>query len=282
MKSKLFTVLTLPLMALVLASCAGNAKKELTPTEKKAKLYFNQGTRDLVAKDYTKALTNLLEAASLAPENSDVHNNLGMAYYFKKSNQRAITHIKKAIALNPKNTDAKLNLATIYMASDLTSQAETLYLQILEDLTYEGQHRTHYNLGLIELAKKNNIQAAKRFQMALQVSPEYCPAHFKLAEISYNAHKYAKAFDQYREAGMGTCYNNPEPLHGQIESLIKLGRYPEAISKLKDMQERFAMTKYESYARRTIMKVKAMQAKGEDNTQSFSRNIGGEIKAVGF
>lgn len=278
MFSKIFTTLAL----LLVFGCAGNAKKELSPAEKKAKLYYNQGTRDLVTKDYTKALTNLLEAASMDPDNSDIHNNLGMAYYFKKSSSRAMAHIKKAIQLDPKNTDAKLNLATIYMAEGSLSQAEGLYRQILEDLTYQGQQRTHYNLGVIELGRKNPLAASSQFNKALEIDPNYCPAHFKLAEISYKNGNYTKALDRYKDAGMGTCTNSPEPLHGQIETLVQLGRYPAALERLKEMQERFAMTKYETYARRTIMKVKALQAKGDEDSQSFTKNFNEEIKAVGF
>lgn len=291
MIGKIFANLAISAVILTAVACSSTAKKELTPAQKRAKLYYNQGTRDLVSQDYTKALTNLLEASSLDPENSDIHNNLGMAYYFKKSSSRAISHIKKAIDLNPKNTDAKLNLATIYMAQNSLSQAESLYRQILEDLTYEGQQRTHYNLGVINLARKQEKLAIKEFKTALEIDPNYCPAHFKMAEMAYEKMDYKKALRGYRDAGMGTCVKNPEPVHGQIESLIKLERYPAALEKLQDLQERFAMTKYESYARATIKKVKALQArkhaspalnKEEQKSQSYSKRIDGEIKAVDF
>ncbi len=108
----------------VLASCASQNKKELSSAQKKAKLYFSQGTRNLVAQDYTKALSNLMEAVALDPDNSEIHNNLGMAYFFKNSRQKAVAHIKRSIQLDHKNTDAKLNLATIYMNEGNLSQAE--------------------------------------------------------------------------------------------------------------------------------------------------------------
>ncbi len=103
-----------------------------------------------------------------------------------------------------------------------------------------------------------------------------------MAEISFEKRNYIGALKQYRDASMGTCYNDPKPLHGQIKSLIQLKRYPDALAALKDMQERFAMTKYEGYARRAIMKVKALQAKDDKTNQFYSKNLKGERKAVDF
>lgn len=277
----LFRILT-ALMLVMFVGCASNQKKELTPAQKRAKLYYNQGTRDLVAQDYTKALTNLMEAAALDPKSSEIQNNLGMAYYFKNSRSKAVAHIKRSLELNPKNTDAKLNLASIYMTANKLELAEEIYLNILQDLTYQGQHRTHYNLGLIQLKRGRKDLAINQFNESLKVFPEYCPASYKLGEISYQAKSYKRALKLFKDASIGTCYNDVQPLRGTINALIKLERYPEAILALKDMQERFAMTEHESYARRTLLKVKALQSKGDEKTQSYSKNFSGEINSVDF
>tara|TARA_Y100000780_G_scaffold230853_1_gene254129 strand:- start:111884 stop:112720 length:837 start_codon:yes stop_codon:yes gene_type:complete len=276
------SIFLLALGILFLSSCSSNPKNELSPTEKKAKLYYNQGTRDLVSEDYTSALKNLMEAVALDPDNSQIHNNLGMAYWFKKSEPRAIRHIKKAIELDQKNTDARLNLASIYLEKKSYAKAKALYEKILEDLTYEGQHRTHYNLGIIELAQGKNTQAYQKFKLALEIDPDYCPAHFKIAQMAYESRHYEKAYRSFKDASMGVCYNNPEPLLGQIKSLLKMKRYSEALLKLTDMQERFAMTKYESIARRTIMKVKALQSKQERSGQVYSQKMESPVKSLDF
>ncbi|MCO4754824.1 MAG: hypothetical protein KC478_10105 [Bacteriovoracaceae bacterium] len=275
-------LILLALSVFMLTSCSSNSKKELTPAEKKAKLYYNQGTRNLVAKDYTEALKNLMEAAALDSKNSQIHNNLGMAYWFKKSSKRAVWHIKKSIELDPKNTDAKLNLASIYLEKKSFSKAQDLYENILEDLTYEGQHRTHYNLGIIALAKGQANKAYAKFKLALDINPSYCPAHYKMGEMSFKNGHYLKAYESYREAGMGMCYSNPEPLLGQIDSLIKLGRYSEALVKLADMQERFAMSKYEVIARKTIRRVKALQAKEDRSDQVYSQQMEAPVRSLDF
>ncbi|MEX0799393.1 MAG: tetratricopeptide repeat protein [Bacteriovoracaceae bacterium] len=286
MKSKTFlNALSVSLFAAVLSvniACSSQSKKELSPAQKKAKLFYNHGTRNLISQDYTQALKNLKQAASLDPENSDIHNNLGMAYYFKKSEKKAELHIKKAVKLNPQNTDAKLNLASIHLKNNSLAEAERLYNNILEDLTYEGQHRTYYNLGVVALKRNNTARAIENFNKSLEVSAGYCPAHFKLGELAYKKGRYSAAFKSYKEAGMGTCYENPEPFLGQIESLIKMNRFSDALVKLEDMQERFAMTKYEALARRTMQKVKALQAKKEDNAQVYSKKLDSSIQSLDF
>lgn len=276
------TFFLLALGMIILSSCSSNPKRELSPAEKKAKLYYNQGTRDLVTKDYTAALKNLMEAASLDPENSQIHNNLGMAYWFKKSSSRAIWHIKRSLKLDPQNTDARLNLASIYLEKKSYPEAQSLYEEILEDLTYEGQHRTHYNLGIIDLAKGQNTQALSKFKLALDINPNYCPAHFKIAQMAYKSGHYEKAYQSYKDASLGVCYNNPEPLLGQINTLIKMRKYSEALVKLADMQERFAMTKYETFARRTILKVKTLQSKQERSGQVYSKRMNTPVKSLDF
>src|SRR5690606_15241113 len=87
------------------------------PNEKKADLYYGQGTTDLYAKNYTQALKNLLKADELTPNNSKIQNNLGMAYYFKEQEKLALFHLTRAAEIDPTNTDAKMNIATIYFNS---------------------------------------------------------------------------------------------------------------------------------------------------------------------
>jgi type IV pilus assembly protein PilF len=99
----------------IVTSCASDdVNRELTIDEKKAELYYDQGTSELIQKNYSQALNNLLKAKELRPLDSKVRTNLGMAYYFKEQVQLAVSELKEAIKLDTKNSDAKLNLATIY------------------------------------------------------------------------------------------------------------------------------------------------------------------------
>ena len=229
-------------------SCSSTPKGEKTPEEKKAEIYYNQGTQQMMDQEYTQALKNLLSAKNLSPNDDRINNNLGMAFYFKGAKNRAIKYIKKALELNPKNTDAKMNLATIYLQEKKYAQAEGMYLQVLDDLTYEGQYKTYYNLGLLNLKLNQETKAINYFKQSVNVSNSYCPSHFQLGDIYFKRKDYKKALNSYRDAGLGVCFEKPEPIYKQALSLIKLKRYESAKSKLEELVKRFAETKYERMA----------------------------------
>lgn len=283
-KEEIMTTKALLFSLLIFAfGCAGNSKNNLSPQEKKAKLYYNQGTRDLVAGNYTQALKNLLEAAKIDKDNSQIHNNLGMAYYFKKSQARAIQHIQRAIELDSTNSDAKLNLGSLYLEQNKLNEAQNIFEEILKDLTYEGQHRTYHNLGQVALKRNDLRMAIKRFTDAIQSYENYCPSHFQLGEIYYRSAQFEKAYESYKNAGIGTCVSNPEALWGQIDSLIQLKKFDEALAKLSDMQERFAMTEHERKAGAKKLYVKKLLARELHQEKNTYRASGkNEVESLDF
>lgn len=248
--------LSLALLFILIFTACASKQKVKTPTEKKAEIYYNEGTRNLVRKEYTKALKRLLKANELSPDDSRICNNLGMALYFKKSTSRAIKYIKKSIGLDQKNTDAKMNLATIYMEIGKTSLSKSLYLKVLDDLTYEGQHRTYYNLGILSLRERNSKEAKKYLKKSLEVDSAYCPANFQLGNIYYHQKQYNKAYDRFKDAALGVCYSNPEPQVLQAKTLLKLGKYSQASLKLEEIIERFPRTKYARLASKKLVSIR--------------------------
>jgi len=273
----LFMILVLGFMA---SACSTNSKN-VSKTEKRALIYYAQGTRNLVDKEYTKALKNLLEANSLKEGDTKIHTNLGMAYYFKKNVDLAVKHLKYAIELDAKNTNAKLNLATIYMETDKLELAEKNLQAVLGDLVYEEQFRTYYNLGILEIKRNQRLKAISYFKSSVDINENYCPSFFQLGRLYYDQANYKEALKMYREATMGTCYNNPEPHYRQALSLIKLNQYAEATIKLEEMTEKFALTKYEAMARRALVKVNQLKNESYQNKMK-AKNYKGNILTPDF
>lgn len=250
-------------MALILIltlSCSSSSKK--SAVEKKAEIYYNQGTADLINKDYTHALKNLLQAYSLSPKDSRIANNLGMAYYFKKDSEMAVRYLKKAIELDQKNADARVNLATVRMEEGNLAAAEAEYKQILKILTYESQFRTYYNLGVISLKRKNYAQAVRYFRDSIETNKQYCPSHYELGKIAYAQRNYELALKKFKDASDGTCYDNPEPQYMQALAMLKLGHYASARMRLEDIIERFPEHKMANASKRelAILKQKGLDA----------------------
>lgn len=242
----------------LLFSCS-SANRNDSSDAKKAQIFYDKGTNEMVNKDYTSALKDLMMAARLDPSDSKIQNNLGMAYLFKGDENKAKYHITKAIELDQSNTDAKVNLANIYLSKNMLNNAEKLYKEILKDLIYDKQFRTYYNLGLLML-KRNNEQGAEHyFDKSIETLAEYCPAHFQKGLIVFKKGFYAKAYDEFVEASKGTCYNEPAPHYYQALSMIELGRFDNARMKLDFIQQEFSSSKYGTMAQIKMSSIKGIK-----------------------
>ncbi len=233
-------------------SCASKPKE----MDKKAGLHFNAGTQALIAKEYTEALKNLLKANELENDNPEILNNLGMAYYFKGDHTLALKCLNRTVELNPKSSDAKSNIASIYYETGRFQDAERLYKEVLKDLTYDKQARTYFNLGVLELNKKNNpIAAENYFKLSIKEASDYCPAHYKLGTIAYSKRQYNKAYRSFREATMGTCLDSAPAHYQQALTLIQLRKYNDARMKLDEIENKFRNTTFAVKARTKMLEL---------------------------
>jgi tetratricopeptide (TPR) repeat protein len=249
-----------------LSSCSS---KNNAAVSKKAGLFYGEGTANLINKKYTEALKNLLSANELEPNNSEIINNLGMAYYFKGQRDLAIKHLNRAIELNKKNADAKSNLATIYYHEGNIKKAEKFYKEVTTDLTYEKLAITYYNLGILELDKKNNSLAAENyFKKSLEEDENYCPSYFQIGLIKFNQKKFNSALKNFREASMGVCYEIPAPIYHQALSLIELKKYDEARLKLDLIETRFKDSPYYKKAKNKILELSNIQTRFSSEKQA--------------
>jgi Tfp pilus assembly protein PilF len=250
-----YSTLLIVLFNFLYLSCSSTQNKELSVEEKKAQIYFDQGTNDLVAKEYHKALTNLVRAKELRPDDTKIRTNLGMAYYFRKQHELAITELKEAIDLDKKNTDAKMNIATIYMETGKLKDAEKMYNDILKDLTYSALYRVHYNLAILHLKTGDRKSAFLELDLALKEKEDYCPASYKIGELYTEEYRYLEAKKAFAEATKGTCVNQPEPHYAMALTLINLGKKEEAKLKLNSIIEKFSTTKYKILAQKKITQI---------------------------
>jgi tetratricopeptide (TPR) repeat protein len=246
-KSALFLV-----CLIVLSACSSTAEKT---RKRQSELYFGAGTQSLMTQDYTNALTNLIKANKLDPNNPEILNNLGMAYYFKGEKNLCLKTLKKTLELDENNSDAKLNLASIYFQDGDLNHAEKLYKSVLKNLTYERQARTLYNLGILEIKRNNITVAANYFDKAIKEDSNYCPAFYQLGLLNYNRNQFNTALKNFREATMGTCYESPAAHYHLGLTYRNLKRFNEARMKFDEIDARFKETEYAAMARKKTMEL---------------------------
>lgn len=267
--------------ALVLSSCASNPElADKSPEQKKAEIYYSQGTNDLVKKNYSQALINLLKAKEFDPKDSLIRNNLGMAYYFREQPELAEQELKEAINLDAKNTDAKANLATLFMEKNRLKEARALFDQVAQDLTYVNQFRNYYNLALLALKVGDRGEAYEFLFKSLKEKEDYCPAHFKLGELYTEEYKFKQALDSFRESSKGTCVSEPAPHFQQALALMNLGRFEEARMKLNSIIEKFPKTKYVTLANQQLKRLSAEIKEQTANNRNFQTEVIKESKTI--
>jgi Tfp pilus assembly protein PilF len=262
------------LAALLLTSCASsnNEPAEKTTEQKKAEIYYGQGTNDLVKKNYSQALINLVKAREFDPNDSLIRNNLGMAYYFRERPELAEKELLKAIDLDKKNSDARVNLGTIYMEKNRLKEARIQYEATLQDLTYQNQFRNYYNLAILALKEGDRAEAFEYLFKSIKEKAEYCQAHFKLGELYTEEYKFQQALASFQESGKGTCVTEPAPHYQQALALMNLSRFDEAKIKFKEIIEKFPKTPFKSLASLQLKKISS-----EQGEQAVSRNYQTEV-----
>lgn len=251
---------------MILTSCSSK-KDDLRL--KQAGLYFGAGTQSLMEKEYTEALKNLLQANSMDPNNPEILNNLGMAYYFKGEKDLAVKHLKLALKINPDSSDAKVNLASIFFKDKNYSEAERLYKLVLKDLTYDKQARTLFNLGIIEFEAKNDLIAAENyFKRSLKEDSNYCPAYFQLGLTQFKRRQFNNALKNFKEAGMGSCYETPAPHYYQALTQIELRQFDDARIKLDEIETRFKKSNFAIKAREKILELNQIETKKSNDSHA--------------
>ncbi len=252
-----------------LFSCSSRSAKK----QQQADIYFGAGTQSLMNQDYTDALTNLLKANELNPDHSGILNNLAMAYYFKGERDLAVSTLNKSLKIDASNSDAKVNLASIYFNDGNYSKAESIYKNVLRDLTYEKQPRTYYNLGLLELRKNNQKEALAYFNKSVKEDPNYCPSLYQIGLFYYNQKQFSSAYKSFKEAVMGTCFETPAPHYQQALSLIGLKRFNEARVKLNEVDTRFGNTEFGQKARKKLSEIEQIEQTNMSENFHASRKM---------
>jgi Tfp pilus assembly protein PilF len=146
--------------------------------------HYNLGLAYLGLKQYDSALTELLEAKRLDPEEAAVYNNLALAQAGLGDMDGAIANLKVALALDPRLLEAHNNLgAFLYDKGDYTGSRHEFSLVLQRD---PSSSSAHFNLARTAAAMGNHATAIREYQALLEQEPNDVAARYQLA-LSYAA-----------------------------------------------------------------------------------------------
>ena len=100
--------------------------------QEKGETLLGQGKELLDERDYSGALQVLLEAAAQGPENPEVYNYLGEAYYRLKRLDEAVVALKEGVTLKADYLPAHLGLGIVYEAMGNIEGAMSEFREVLK------------------------------------------------------------------------------------------------------------------------------------------------------
>jgi type IV pilus assembly protein PilF len=228
------------LLGLTLGACTGASRND----GRMAEAVKTQGDAFLLQGDYTAALSMLLEARKMRPNDPYLLNSLGLAYMGKSRDDLAIPAFKQALDLKPDYTEALNNLGAAYLRQKNWDLAIPAFKKVLEDLLYPTPQFPLSNLGWAYLKKQNYIQSESWFSQALDASPGYVTASHGLAQVFLETRQESRAIDVLKtslethpeaavlHAGLARAYEAKGRISEARKSWQKVLQYTKARSDL--------------------------------------------------
>lgn len=161
--------------------------------KERAALHLKLGVSFYESGSYPEALSSLLSASELDPDNPTIQNNLGLVYFMRERYDLAEKHIRRAVDLLPSYTDARNNLVRVYIEAKNYKKAQIEMNLVLADLTYGGLERAYSNQGLLEFNQQRYSSAEKAFLKAVEYKRDSCFANNYLGRAIFEQGDYERA-----------------------------------------------------------------------------------------
>ena len=229
-------------LAVVCVLFAGCANAELE--REKAQLHLRIGTSQLIKGHYPQALSELIEAEKLDPNDSVIQNNLGLAYFVRKEFELAEQHMQKDIQISPNYSDAKNNLGLVFIELARYDDAIAEITPVTRDLTYPTPEKAYVNLGLAHLRKGDLTLAQNIFKKSIETNSRFCPAYNYFGQALFQQKKYQEAIEAF-ESALKLCNNNYDEAHYfSALCFYKTGQREKAQTRLEEVIKLYPDSEY--------------------------------------
>ncbi len=149
-------------------------------------------------KQLNEAKAVVQKAKELAPNNSQVHEMLGVLSYNLKDSKSAIENFKRAIMADGTNQTAYESLINILIDEKKYDDALTQIKACASK--FPANPRLYYLSGVIYSGYKNTPLALKNLLEAYKLEPNNIETVLALAILYENTFKYKESVEKYREA----------------------------------------------------------------------------------
>ncbi len=193
------------------------------------------------AGEISRAVQEGQKAVELDPQSSEAHFFLGQMYYVYQGGgqgslaQKAVAEFERVVELEPDHDEALYYLGKIYLEQQDYSKAA----QVFERLTdiRPGLVEGHFLRATALVAVRKVDEAIHVLEKSLRIRADQADSLNMLASLYEQKERFDEAVETYRQA----LRNKPNP-KSQFQLgtlLIRLGRYPEAVSLLREAAARY-------------------------------------------
>jgi tetratricopeptide (TPR) repeat protein len=157
---------------------------------------------------YAEAVSFFRKAIELKPDDPSPHSNLGIAYEKTGQKASAEAEFRAALSLAPQKFETRNRLGTLYLEAGRVEEAEE---QFRLSLKTQPNDSGYCGLGEIYLRRGDRVAAERAFHSATSLNPDNSQAHFKLGALYLAQGRRAEALKEY-QAGLKSDPENREAL----------------------------------------------------------------------
>jgi Tfp pilus assembly protein PilF len=194
-KVRHFQLVALLFLALCTAGCAMSEA-----AKKKASYHYQMGLSYLGENNVTGALVELTEAEKLNPDDPELLNYLGLAYYRKNKFELAEHKYLRALDLKPTYSEARNNLGVDYLELKRWDDAIYHLKMVTEDIFYPDHESASINLGLAYLGKGDYPKALSVLRAVVVNDPKNPRARVNLGKVYLALDKTELAIMEFTRA----------------------------------------------------------------------------------
>jgi Flp pilus assembly protein TadD len=177
---------------------AGCAMSEAA--RKKASYHYQMGLSYLGENNATGALVELTEAEKLNPDDPELLNYLGLAYFRKSKFGLAERKYLQSLKLKPTYSEARNNLGVDYLEMKRWDDAIYHLKMVTEDIFYPNQEAATINLGLAYLGKGDYPKSLSVLRSVVAGNPRDPRARVNLGRVYAALDKYELAIIEFKRA----------------------------------------------------------------------------------
>jgi len=181
----------LPVLLLAIGGCASTGGYGEDARLKEAARYNTQlGINYLQKGDLQQADDKLGKAVEQDPRSAEAHNAYAILQERLGNVDLARSHYRRATRLDPDYSEAHNNYGRFLCNQGELSAAEREFMAAVKNPLYRSPEVAYTNAGICALQKPDLDRAEDHLRKALSKNPEYLPALFEMAQLTYDKQHY--------------------------------------------------------------------------------------------